>query len=182
VTARGQLGVVAAVVVIVAVAAVVLHGALRQELEPLGAGTTAPPFHAMTLDTPPAQRSLADYRGQVVLVNVWATWCVPCRVEMPSIERLYRQFGPEGLRVAAISEDDPGSQAAIRAFVQKLGLTFDILYDPSGSIRKTYQVTGYPETVIVGRDGIIRKKIAGATDWDSEGNRRVIAGLLAERD
>lgn len=181
-TARGQLGVVATVVAIVAVAALVLRGTLRDELAPLGAGTRAPDFHAVTLDTPPRPRSLADYRGQVVLVNVWATWCAPCRAEMPSMERLYRAYGPRGLRIAAVSIDDPGTGPVIRQFVRQLGLTFDILHDPTGAIERTYQTTGVPETVIVGRDGIIRQKIAGATDWDSEGTRRVIAALLAERD
>ncbi|MDQ6738292.1 MAG: TlpA family protein disulfide reductase, partial [Gemmatimonadota bacterium] len=104
----------------------------------------------------------------------------PCRVEIPSIERLYQTYGPRGLRVVAVSVDDSGSQNAIRAFVHDMGMTFQVLHDPSGKIEHAYQTTGYPETVIVGRDGVIRKKIAGAVDWNSEGNRKLIEHLLAE--
>lgn len=179
-TARQQLAVVGVVVAAALAAAVLLRGTLRNELEPLGAGKRAPDFHAVTLDTPPRERSLADYRGRVTLVNIWATWCPPCRAEMPSMERLYRRFGPRGLAIVAVSIDSPGSTGAIRDFVREMGLTFDILHDSTGAIQRTYQTTGVPETVIIGRDGIIRKKIAGATDWDSEGNRRVVESLLRE--
>jgi peroxiredoxin len=99
---------------------------------------------------------------------------------MPSIERLYRAYGPKGLKVVAISMDDPGSENAVRAFARDMGMTFDVLHDPTGQTTQLYQATGYPETVIVGRDGVIRKKIAAAVDWDSEPNRRLIETLLAE--
>ncbi|MFI5239509.1 MAG: TlpA family protein disulfide reductase, partial [Gemmatimonadales bacterium] len=108
------------------------------------------------------------------------TWCQPCRVEIPSIERLYKTYGSRGLNVVAVSVDDPGTESAIRAFVHDMGMTFQVLHDPSGQIEHAYQVTGYPETVIIGKDGVIRKKVAGAVDWDSEGNRRLIEQLLAE--
>lgn len=179
-TARGQLGVVAVVLIAVAAIGFAITRVLGTELTPLGAGTRAPEFHAVTLDTPPRQKSLADYKGQVLLVNIWATWCQPCRVEMPSIERLYRTYGPKGLRVVAVSIDDPGTEPAIRAFVHDMGMTFDVLHDPAGKIEHEYQATGYPETVIIGKDGVIRKKVAMAIDWDSEGNRRLIEQLLAE--
>ncbi|HWG33381.1 MAG TPA: TlpA disulfide reductase family protein [Gemmatimonadaceae bacterium] len=179
-TGRGQLGVVAIVLVAVAAIGFAVTRALGTELTPLGAGTRAPDFHAVTLDTPPKAKSLADYKGQVVLVNIWATWCQPCRVEMPSIERLYKTYGPKGLRVVAVSIDDPGTEPAIRAFVRDMGMTFDVLHDPAGKIEHAYQVTGYPETVIIGKDGVIRKKVAMAIDWDTEGNRRLIEHLLSE--
>jgi peroxiredoxin len=179
-TGRQQLGTVAIVLVVAAAIAFGITRVLGNELTPLGAGTRAPDFHAVTLDTPPRQQSLANYKGQVVLINIWATWCQPCRVEIPSIERLYQTYGPQGLKVVAVSVDDPGTESAIRAFVRDMHMTFQVLHDPSGQIEHAYQATGYPETVIVGKDGIIRKKIAGATDWDSEGNRRLIERLLAE--
>jgi peroxiredoxin len=180
VTGRQQLGVVAIVLVAVAAIGFAIVRTLGSELSPLGVGARAPDFTASTLDTPPKQKSLADYRGQVVLINVWATWCEPCRVEIPSIERLYRTYGPKGLKVVAVSIDDPGTDPAIRKFVSDMGMTFDVLHDPAGRIEHEYQVTGYPETVIVGKDGVIRKKVAMAIDWDSEGNRRLIERLLAE--
>lgn len=179
-TGRQQLGVVAIVLVAVAAIGFGITRVLGNELTPLGAGTRAPDFHAVTLDTPPVQKSLADYKGQVVLINIWATWCQPCRVEIPSIERLYQTYGPRGLKVVAVSVDDPGTEPAIRAFVRDMRMSFQVLHDPTGGIERAYQATGYPETVIVGKDGVIRKKIAGATDWDSEGNRRLIEHLLEE--
>jgi cytochrome c biogenesis protein CcmG, thiol:disulfide interchange protein DsbE len=179
-TGRQQLGVVAIVLVAVAAIGFGITRVLGNELTPLGAGTRAPDFHAVTLDTPPVQKSLADYKGQVVLINIWATWCQPCRVEIPSIERLYQTYGPKGLKVVAVSIDDPGSESAIRAFARDMRMSFQVLHDPTGEIERAYQATGYPETVIVGKDGVIRKKIAGATDWDSEGNRRLIERLLEE--
>jgi cytochrome c biogenesis protein CcmG, thiol:disulfide interchange protein DsbE len=179
-TGRQQLGVVAIVLVAVAAIGFGITRVLGNELTPLGAGTRAPDFPAVTLDTPPVQKSLADYKGQVVLINIWATWCQPCRVEIPSIERLYQTYGPKGLKVVAVSIDDPGTESAIRAFARDMRMSFQVLHDPTGEIERAYQATGYPETVIVGKDGVIRKKIAGATDWDSEGNRRLIERLLEE--
>jgi cytochrome c biogenesis protein CcmG/thiol:disulfide interchange protein DsbE len=179
-TGRQQLGVVAIVLVAVTAIGFTITRVLGNELTPLGAGTKAPNFQAATLGAPPQMKSLSDYKGQVVLVNVWATWCEPCRVEIPSIERLYKTYGPKGLRVVAVSIDDSASDSAILAYVHQMGMTFDVLHDPAGKIERAYQVTGYPETVIVGKDGVIRKKVAMAIDWDSEGNRRLIEQLLAE--
>lgn len=150
------------------------------EISPLGIGTPAPDFHAATVSTPSLTRTLADYKGQPVLLNIWATWCPPCRAEMPSIERLHEKYGRKGLKVVAVSIDDAGSEAGIRAFARDMGLTFEILHDSTGQIQHAYQTTGVPETIIIGRDGVIRKKIAAATDWDSEPNRRLIERLLSE--
>lgn len=180
-TGRQQLGVVALVLAVIAGGALVLTRMLGNELHPMDVGTRAPPFSAQTLGTPPATRTLADYKGDVILLNIWATWCEPCRVEMPSIEQLYRDYAPRGLRVVAISIDDPGADAAIRKFADEYKLTFEILHDSSGAIERTYQTTGVPETAVIARDGTIRKRIIGATDWSSDANRRLIDGLLAER-
>jgi thiol-disulfide isomerase/thioredoxin len=179
-TARRQLGITVAVLAVVITSVLIGVHLLGNEISPLGVGTTAPAFNAVTLDTPPQPRSFANYKGKPVLLNIWATWCAPCREEMPSIERLYKSYGPKGLKVVAVSIDDPGSAQAIRDFAKDMGLTFDVLHDSMGEIQRVYQTTGVPETVIVGRDGVIRKKIAGATNWDSEPNRRLIEQLLAE--
>jgi cytochrome c biogenesis protein CcmG/thiol:disulfide interchange protein DsbE len=128
----------------------------------------------------PSTKSLADYKGQVVLLNIWGTFCLPCRDEMPAIEKLHQAMAPQGLKVVAVSMDDPGFEKQIRSFVKEFGLTFQILYDPSGKITNDYQTTGVPETFIIARDGVIRKKVIGASDWNSEGNRALISQLLAE--
>ena len=157
---------------------------LRNELSPLGVGVEAPDFKAATLADKPRDKTLADYRGKVLMINIWATWCAPCRVEMPSIEQLHRAYGDKGLKVVAVSVDDPGTDPQIRSFVKELGLTFEILHDPGGqegNVSRVYQTSGYPETVIVGRDGIIRKKLLGAHDWNSPENRALIERLLAEK-
>ena len=180
-TVRQQWAVVGGIVALLAAALLAAVVFLGDELFPVGVGTDAPAFHAKTLAIPAGDRGLADYHGQVVLLNVWATWCAPCRVEMPSMQRLHERFGPEGLRVVAVSIDDAGAEDAIRDFAREYGLTFEILHDAPGEIRRVYQTTGVPETFVIARDGTIRKKVIGATEWDSEGNQALVRQLLAER-
>mgnify|MGYP003575930896 FL=1 len=125
--------------------------------------------------------SLADFRGKIVLLNIWATWCGPCIVEMPTLEALHREFKDTDLRIVAVSIDQAQTEHAIQEFVTKLGLTFEVVHDPEGDITRDYQVMGYRETFVIGRDGVIRKKVIGAADWNSEGNRALVRQLLAER-
>lgn len=180
-TGRQQLAIGALVVGITAVVAFSATRYLRHELFPVELGSKAPDFTAYTLDSVPKQKTLADYRGQVLMINVWATWCLPCRVEMPSIEALHKSYGPRGLKIVAISIDDPGTEATIRAFVKQYNLTFEILHDPKGKITEAYDITGYPETFIIGKDGVIRKKLMSATDWNSPTARALVERLLTER-
>ena len=179
-TGRQQLAVGALVVGIVAAVAFSASHYLRHELFPVELGSRAPDFTASTLDSIPKQKSLADYRGQVLMLNVWATWCLPCRVEMPSIEALNKAYGPKGLKIVAVSIDDPGTDSTIRAFVKQYGLTFEILHDAKAAITDAYDISGYPETFIVGRDGVIRKKLMSATDWNSPDARALVERLLTE--
>lgn len=179
-TVRQQWSVVALVVLIIGGGLFAATRIFGDELFPVSVGSRAPDFRARTLDEPSVVKSLADYRGEVVLLNIWATWCAPCRVEMPSIEKLHRALAPDGLKVVAVSVDGPGQEKVIRDFAQRLGLTFPILHDASDRTQKQYQATAVPETFIIGRDGIIRKKLIGAVDWNSEANRAVIEQLLEE--
>jgi cytochrome c biogenesis protein CcmG, thiol:disulfide interchange protein DsbE len=156
---------------------------LGDELFPVKVGTEAPDFTAKALTAagvPNAEKALASYRGQVVLLNIWATWCGPCRVEMPSIEALHRDFGPKGLRVVAVSVDDAGHERRITDFAKEYGLTFELWHDAAGGVQKRYQTTGVPETFLIGRDGTIRKKEIGAANWNSPSRRAVVEALLAE--
>jgi peroxiredoxin len=175
---------VGTIVAAVAVLLVVLAGVLvvvKAPARPLALGDDAPSFRARTLaDGAPAAKTLADYKGEVVLLNLWATWCGPCRVEMPSIERLHRRFAPQGLKVVAISVDAEGKEQAIRDFVRGMGLSFEILHDPTGKTEELYQVNGIPETYLIGRDGTLRKRVTGADEWDSPANLQLVASLLAE--
>jgi cytochrome c biogenesis protein CcmG/thiol:disulfide interchange protein DsbE len=174
-----------AAVILVALLAVFFgaRAVLRAERGPVGVGTRAPNFAALTVDTAlvePRTKTLADYRGEVVLLNVWATWCAPCRVEMPSMQKLHESFAERGLRVVAVSVDDPGMEDAIREFAKVYGLTFEILHDATGAIKARYHTTGLPESAVISRDGTIRKRIAGAEDWNSAANRALIERLLRE--
>jgi len=179
-TGRRQLGVGLVVAAIVAVIAFGATRFLRRELFPVELGSEAPDFTAVTVDSAPRLKSLSDYRGQVVMVNVWATWCLPCRVEMPSIEALHQAYAAKGFKVLAVSVDDPGHAETIRAFVRQYKLTFEILHDPEKKIVEEYDILGYPETFIIGRDGVIRKKLLSATDWNSADHRALVERLLAE--
>ncbi len=154
--------------------------ALRYDLDTVGVASRAPSFSASTLDSLPGTKTLDDYRGDVVLLNIWATWCGPCRVEMPSIQTLHEAYAPRGLKVVAVSVDEGGTEDQIRSFADSLGLTFEILHDSTGAIQRSYRTTGVPETVVIGRDGLIRKRVVGAIHWDSPANRGLVEQLLAK--
>jgi cytochrome c biogenesis protein CcmG, thiol:disulfide interchange protein DsbE len=164
-----------------AVGAVVGVRFLREDLVSVGVGSKAPDFVASTLGSTPKGKGLEDYAGQVVLLNLWATWCAPCRVEMPSIQNLHDAYARRGLKVVAVSVDAGGTEQQIRSFTDSLGLTFEILHDSSGGIQQRYRTTGVPETVLIGRDGVIRKRVRGAVHWDSPANRALVEQLLGRR-
>jgi thiol-disulfide isomerase/thioredoxin len=119
------------------------------------------------------------YWGKVTLVNIWATWCEPCKIEMPAMEQVYRALAPRGFAVAAVSIDE-GEPDEVRAFGQQLGLSFDLLQDRSTRIQQIYQTTGVPESFLLNRQGVIVKRIIGAHDWNSPVNRALLERLLAE--
>ncbi|MCC6244006.1 MAG: TlpA family protein disulfide reductase [Gemmatimonadaceae bacterium] len=151
-----------------------------QEEPAIRAGSDAPGFLAKTLDETPVTKSLTDYRGEVILLNIWATWCIPCRTEMPSMQALHQALGPAGLKIVAVSVDQPGMEQEIREFVRDFKLTFETLYDETGAIQSIYRSAGVPETFLISRSGEIRKKMLGPDDWNSEPNRTLIRQLLAE--
>jgi len=148
------------------------------------AGAKAPEFSFPSLTR--GELGLSDYEGQVVLVNVWATWCVPCRTEMPSLQRLRDAFDGEDFEILAVSidaakgmVDETGYEGGdLAAFANEYDLTFPILHDRSGSMRQLYQVYRVPESFIVAKDGLIWKKMAGATEWDLQVNQDLIRRLL----
>ena len=176
-TVRQQWAVVGVVVAILGAGLAAGVKLFADDLFPVRVGSTAPAFKAKDLASG-ATRTLADYRGQVVLLNVWATWCEPCKIEMPSMEALYRAYGPRGVHIVAVSIDDYVSEDSIRAYAKGLGLTFEILHDPSHAIERAYQTTGYPESFVIDRAGTIRRKWISATDWNSPANRALFDELL----
>src|SRR5438552_11373985 len=144
-TVRRQWTIVGIVVVILLGGLIAASRLMRDELFPVTLGSRAPDFRAKVLGGT-AYKTLADYRGNVVLLNIWATYCPPCIAEMPSIERLHQAYGNKGLKVVAVSIDDYVTEDSIRAFARNLGVTFEILHDATHEIERVYQTTGYPET------------------------------------
>jgi len=165
--------------VIGALAALLITGlAFTGDIAPVGVGKAAPNFTATDIysgDT----TDLAAYRGEVVLLNIWATWCLPCEQEMPSMQRLYEELSPTGLKVVAVSIDT-GDPAAVREWVETRKLTFPVWHDPSGRIERLYQTTGVPESFVVDRHGVVVKKIIGAAEWDHPAQQALIKRLLAD--
>jgi len=158
---------------------VVLAAKVWPQLDLVAVGSRAPAFRAVDLRTG-RPTSLADYRGRVILLNVWATWCPPCRVEMPSLQRLHRKLAGPDFAVVSVSIDD-GDSSGVMKFVRELGLGFDILQDKGGSIQHIYQTTGVPESFVIDRDGVIIKKVIGAAEWDGPVNELLIRKLIDAR-
>lgn len=177
-TARQQWLVVLGVVILAGLVAGTGAYTMRDQLFPVEVGARAPNFRALTLDGRYTVKTLDDYRGKVVVLNVWATWCPPCIYEMPSFERLHTTVSDTNLRVVAISVDEFVGGDSVLAFARGLGVTFEILHDSSRMIDRAYQITGYPETFVIARDGTIRKKWIGPADWSSAENVALVRGLL----
>ena len=126
-------------------------------------GKPAPNFD--TIDMKGNVWSLSKHKGQVVFVNFWATWCAPCREEMPSMQRLYTKLPKDNFKMIALYNKD--KPAVVKNFVTKLGITLPILDDQQNIIGQKYGLTGLPETFIVDKQGIIREKFIGPAEWDS---------------
>lgn len=120
---------------------------------------------------------LSNYRGKVVFINFWATWCATCKVEMPSMEKLYQRFKDRGFEMLTISVDK--DRSLIEPFMKEYALTFPVLLDPDSQVAKRkYKTTGVPETFIVNREGIIVHKAIGPRDWATEETLAAFEELL----
>ena len=136
---------------------------------------TAPDFTFPGLDG--KMVSLSDYKGKVVLVNIWATWCPPCVEEMPSMEKLYQKFKGENFEILAVSIDETGLKA-VAPFMKKSGLTFPALIDSEGTIKTVYGITAIPESFIIDKQGFLIKKIVGPVNWASSPIYRFFNDLM----
>jgi peroxiredoxin len=121
--------------------------------------------------------TLSDLRGKVVLLNFWATWCGPCRVEMPAMEQLYRMFQRKDFEILAVSTDAQGA-AITRPFQQENRLTFPILHDPDYRVGLTYGARSLPMTFLIDRLGIIRHQVFGARDWEAIEAQQLVQMLM----
>ena len=123
--------------------------------------------------------SSRSFRGRVVLLNFWATWCPPCRLEMPSMERLYGEFRGQGLEIVAVNFME--SRELVQAFAREQNLTYPMLLDRRSDIAERYGVMRLPETVVIGRSGEVIAKTTGYKDWYKEDVRELVSALLEDR-
>ena len=134
-------------------------------------GAIAPQYSAVTLAGDSV--SLADLEGEVVLLNVWATWCIPCQEEIPALQRLHEQYSGQGLRIVGVSVDALGEEQNVKEFAESFGVGYDVWLDPAERVISTFRVLGVPNTYLIDRGGrVLWKHIGPVVDDDP--------GLLAE--
>ena len=147
------------------------------KLQELKDRMSAPDF---TLPDPGGKKvSLENFRGKVVFLNFWATWCESCREEMPSMERLYREFKGKGLEIVAVNIKD--KRPAALAFVKELKLNYQVLMDPEGEVGLLYGAFGLPVTYLIDRKGVLLARLWGPADWYSPAARKLIAELVEQK-
>ena len=170
----------AALALLAALFAPTLAPAAGDDFTALALIRPARPVPAKDFDVPDhagGRMRLRDYRGTVVLLNFWATWCPPCKEEMPSMERLYRRYRARGFAVLAVSIDADGAQAVV-PFVKKFGLTFPVGLDPRMAVANEYRVRALPSTFLIDSRGRTVGTAIGPRDWDSRPARGVVESLL----
>ncbi len=144
---------------------------------PVEVGQAAPAYRAVSLGGDSV--SLADLRGKPVLLNVWATWCHPCREEIPELQRLHERYRARGLEVVGVSVDATGDEAAIRDFMKRFGMTYPVWRDPSETVSATFLLLGVPATFLIDRAGVLRWKKTGPFARDDAALIGAIEGALA---
>lgn len=154
--------------------------ALAAGLEPKPPAAREPVPDVQVRDLQGKPVSLSDFRGRVVVLNLWATWCVPCREEMPALDRLQAAFPPERVRVLALSVDRGGDEKVVR-FLEELGVEhLLVLRDPDMRTVRTLAAPGLPATLIVDRQGREVLRRFGIYAWDGEDVKALLSALLAE--
>jgi peroxiredoxin len=139
----------------------------------------APKYSATTLDGKIA--SLEDFRGNPVLINVWATWCVPCREEMPALEALYNEFSNKGLQVIGVSVDSHSSENRIKSFIDRMGITYTIWHDPNDKFTRAFRTIGVPESFLINPQGQIVHTWKGPFDATSQDTKARVVDVLSPR-
>ena len=124
------------------------------------------------------QVKLSDYEGQTIMLNFWATWCIPCRQEMPDLQQLWNKYRDQGFAVLAVSSDI--DTQAVHDFAKKMNLSFPVLLDPEDTLRDPYEILAVPMTYLVGRDGKISGRVLGIRDWASPEAFELIEALLKQ--
>ena len=153
--------------------AILAPGAFGGELKPWKGGKT-PALKLKDLDG--RERSLAEFKGKVVVLNFWATWCDPCKAEMPSMQALADKFGTGKVAVVGVNYQE--GEPRIRRFLQTTPVRFDILLDRDGTVTKAWITRVFPTSLIIGPDGRVRNLVVGEYDWNSPEIEQAIARLL----
>ncbi len=176
-----RLAVCAAVLAFLSALPVFAQGQMVMPPPPLPAGTRAPAFMTKTVNGRPL--SLASLRGKVVLLDYWATWCGPCRMAIPTLESLYKQFGAKGLTVIGMSVDDPSTVAQVKPFVKAMHITYAVSAVPRANslAARAYKVNGIPSQYLIDRNGRVRWSQAGYSLNEGQELAVRIRKLLAER-
>ena len=143
----------------------------------VGEGSSAPDFTLKDLSGKDVQ--LSSLRGKVVFLNFWATWCPPCREEIPSMTRLLKAMDGKPFQMLAVSIDD-GGKPAVDAFLKQNGYALPALNDPGQTIGKMYGITGVPETFVIDKKGVILKKVIGGMDWSAPEVVKFFSDLAAQ--
>jgi len=130
------------------------------------------------LDSAGNERTLADWRGKVVLLNLWATWCLPCRKEMPALDRLQREMGSDQFQVVAVSVDRTGLAGAKKFLAETGAETLALYADPTARMATTLRAAGLPATFLLDRDGREIGRLLGPAEWDGEDAKRLIGAAL----
>jgi peroxiredoxin len=138
-------------------------------------GFKAPAFTVRNLKGHRVQ--LADHKGKVVILNLWATWCGPCRVEMPGMENLYRRYRSQGLEILAVSLDK-GSSDKVQTFADEYQLSFPVLLDSDGQVESRYASFTIPTTYVIDKKGMVVAEVDGAKNWESEETFEALEYLL----
>lgn len=141
-------------------------------------GLPVPAYSAVTLGGQPA--SIADLKGKVVLLNGWATWCIPCQREVPALEKLYQARRAEGLEIVGVNVDVSGAENRVREFMQTFGMTYPVWRDPDDVFSGLFRAYGLPASYLVGRDGILRWHQVGEVNPESPSFRTALSAALAE--
>ncbi|MGQ0643538.1 MAG: TlpA family protein disulfide reductase [Gemmatimonadaceae bacterium] len=141
-------------------------------------GLPAPDYRAQTLSGAPA--ALSELRGRVVLLNGWATWCIPCQREIPALERLYAARRAEGLEIIGVNVDVSGAQERVRQFMATYTMTYPVWRDPDDIFSGVFRAYGLPASYLIGRDGILRWHQVGEVEPDAPTFRAALDAALAE--
>ena len=165
---------------IVLVAVVAWAACNMPDFKPLQPGDRVPAFTASTLDG--EEFDGADLVGEPYMLNIWATWCAPCRHEMPALQELHDKYSGEGFQVVGVSVDDRGSREVMREFLDELGIDFPIYHDPSWEISDKYGLLGLPGTFLMDAEGRLVRRWTGGFDPMAEGVQDEVRKVLASAE